>query len=128
MKLFSSLVKSINEFLPDDPMVTESQLEEKLKTHLESNGFIVFRQVTKRKDRYDLICRERNEVVCMELKIYADISDIEQFDRYLKKFKGGFIVVCWRASFSMQDIFKQVTDQSPIPVQLIELSKKYSLT
>lgn len=127
MKLFSELVKVINEFLPDDPMRTESELEQKIMSHLHDKGFNVSSQISKRHDRYDLVCRNINEVVCIELKLRADISDIKQFDKYLPKFKDGIIVVCWQASFSVQDIFHNVAEQSPIPIALIELSRKYSI-
>lgn len=127
-KLFARLVKTINEFLPDEPIVKESELERLLKLHLEKKGFNISRQVTKKENRYDLICREKNSVVCIELKLRADTSNIKQFDRYLIKFKDGFIVVCWQASFSVRDIFKKVIDQSPIPIELIQISEKFGLT
>ncbi len=126
-KLFSRIVNSINEFLPDKAIVKESELERLLRIHLEKDGFNVSRQVTNEENRHDLLCRERNTVVCLELKLRADVSNIKQFDRYLPKFKDGFIVVCWQASFSVTDIFKKVIDQSPIPVALIQLSEKYGL-
>ena len=127
MKLFTSIIKSINEFLPDDPITLESQLEEKLKKHLEKHGFFVTRQKIEKENRYDLICSSGNQIVCIELKIHADISDLNQFDKYLRNFKDGFIVVCWQASFSVKDIFLHVTEQSPTPIALIELSERYSL-
>lgn len=127
VKLFSKLIKSINSFVPNDPIVKEDELETKLRSHLENDGFTVSRQVRKNENRYDLICREGNSQVCIEMKLKAEISDIRQFDRYLINFKDGFIVVCWSATFSVRDIFNNVIDQSPIPVSLIELSKKYGL-
>lgn len=108
-------------------MVVESILEKELTEFLQKNGFTVSRQVTKKKDRYDLLCREGNELVCIELKKHAVISDIQQFDRYLPKFKDGLIVVCWQSTTSVREIFAEVVKQSPIPLCLIELSKKYSL-
>jgi len=125
--LFSRLKECIDTFLPDTPMVIESILENELTEFLGKNGFIITRQVTKKKDRYDLLCREGNQLVCIELKQRADISDIEQFDKYLPKFKDGLIVVCWQVSKSVREIFADVVKQSPIPLCLIELSKKYSL-
>ena len=127
MTLFSKLVKSIQEFHPSEPMVTEAILEKSLKQHLESNGFTVNSQVTKRHDRYDLLCREDNKLVCIEIKLRTDISDIKQFDKYLPKFKDGFIVVCWQSSPSLKEIFCNVIDQCPTPVTIIELSEGYSL-
>lgn len=126
-KLFSKLVQSINDFVPDDPFQLEVELEKSLESHLLKDGFILSRQKSVKGDRYDLVCRSGNEVVCLEIKLHADISDIKQFDKYLPKFKDGFIVVCWQSSFSVRHIFQQVIDQSPIPTTLIELSKRYNL-
>ena len=126
-KLFSKLIKSINGFVPDDPFQLEVELEKSLESYLLKDGFILSRQKSTKGDRYDLVCRSGNEVVCLEIKLHADISDIKQFDKYLPKFKDGFIVVCWQSSFSVRNIFQQVIDQSPIPTTLIELSKRYNL-
>ena len=126
-KLFSKLIQSINDFVPDDPFQLEVELEKSLETHLLKDGFALSRQKSVKGDRYDLVCRSGNEVVCLEIKLRADISDIKQFDKYLPKFKDGFIVVCWQSSFSVRNIFQQVIDQSPIPTTLIELSKRYNL-
>jgi len=126
-KLFSKLIQSINDFVPDDPFQLEVELEKSLESHLLKDGFILSRQKSVKGDRYDLVCRSGNEVVCLEIKLHADISDIKQFDKYLPKFKDGFIVVCWQSSFSVRNIFQQVIDQSPIPTTLIELSKRYNL-
>ena len=129
MTLFKDLLSAIDDFIPSKPMILESLLETELRTHLESKGkgFNISRQVTKKKDRYDLLCRKNNELVCIELKLRTNISDIKQFDRYLPKFRDGLIVFCWQATASVREIFSNVTQQSPIPVTLIELSKKYSL-
>ncbi len=125
--LFSKLVQSINNFVPDLPFLIEQELEKSLESYLVKNGFALSRQKSVKKDRYDLVCRSGNEVVCLEIKLHADISDIKQFDKYLPKFKDGFIVVCWQSSFSVRNIFQEVIDQSPIPTTLIELAKKYNL-
>lgn len=127
MTLFQDLLTAIDDFKPSQPMVIESLLEKELTNHLTKKGFIVTSQVTKKKDRYDLLCRRDNSLVCLELKLRADISDLKQFDRYLPKFRDGLIVFCWQATASVREIFSNVTQQSPIPVTLIELSKKYSL-
>lgn len=126
-KLFSKLIQSINEFVPDEPFTIEKELEESLEKYLLENGFILSRQKSVKGDRYDLVCRSGNEVVCLEIKLHADISDIKQFDKYLPKFKDGFIVVCWQSTFGVTNIFQKVIDQSPIPTTLIELAKRYNL-
>lgn len=126
-KLFSKLIQSINEFVPDEAFTIEKELEESLEKYLLENGFILSRQKSVKGDRYDLVCRSGNEVVCLEIKLHADISDIKQFDKYLPKFKDGFIVVCWQSTFGVTNIFQKVIDQSPIPTTLIELAKRYNL-
>jgi len=127
VKLFSQLIQAVNEFKPDEPIVLESQLETLILDYLQEKGFEVERQVIEKTDRYDLICRGYDETVCIELKLRTDTSDIKQYDKYLLKFKDGFIIICWQASSSMKDIFTEVIEQSPIPITLIELSRNYSL-
>ena len=127
MKLFSKLVLTINDFQPDEPMVAERDLETKLREFLQRKGFTVERQVTKDKDRYDLVCRTFDEKVCIELKLKTNTNDIKQFDKYLPKFKDGLIVVCWSSSYALRNIFENVVEQSPIPTVMIELSKRYTL-
>lgn len=126
-KLFNQLVETINNFTPDEPITLESKLENRLRLHLQKESFNVSQQVVKRRNRYDLLCRLDNEVVCIEMKLRTTVTDLQQFDKYLPKFKDGLIVVCWQASFTVKDVFKNVKKQSPIPVELIELSQKYSL-
>ncbi|MDE1867574.1 MAG: hypothetical protein KGI08_07700 [Thaumarchaeota archaeon] len=126
MSLFELLVKEIGNFIDQEPIITESRLEEKISDYIKSKGIMIENQVSKKEDRYDLICRNGKETVCVELKIKASIKDIKQFDRYFPKFRDGFIVVCWQASFHLKMDFESVKKQSPIPIELIELSKRYS--
>lgn len=126
-KLFYKLIHTIEDFYTEDPLTIEAQLERKLAKYLREKGFAVTSQVTKKRDRYDLICKFGNETVCLELKINAEVKDLKQFDRYLPKFRDGLIVVCWIASFTVRTLFDQVEQQSPIPVKLIEISKRYNL-
>jgi hypothetical protein len=127
MTLFCNLVKALDDFVPETPLVKESILEDMLEKFLKKKGFLITRQVTKKNDRYDLICKSQNETVCIELKKKTDISDIKQYDTYLPKFKDGLIIVCWQSSFSVRDICLKVKEQSPIPVTLIILSERYGL-
>lgn len=127
MTLFASVLKALGGFQPDDPIRSESELESRTKQFLEEKGFQIESQVSKKKDRYDLIIKKDGQTVCLELKLKADISDIEQFDRYMPKFREGFIVMCWNATDSMRDIFDNVIQQTPTPIALIELSARYSM-
>lgn len=127
MKLFNELLKCIDSFVPDDPMIKEADLEATLKKFLKECGFSVTQQVAKNRDRYDLIIRSVNEIVCIELKLKTGMSDIDQFDKYLPQFKDGFIVMCWQASMPLLDIFENVEKQSPTPVKIIQLCERYNL-
>jgi len=127
MRLFTELDLAINDFTPTEPPILENVIEDGLYHHLKGRGFDVTKQVTKKKNRYDLIVKKCGEIVCVEMKIHASTNDVRQFDRYLKKFKDGMIVVCWQCSFPMKSIFSEVKEQSPYPIALIELSKKFEL-
>lgn len=127
MKLFAQLLKALGEFMPENPMMAEWILEEKMRHFLLDRGFSVESQVSKKGDRYDLICKNGMEIVCIELKIKATISDVEQFDRYMPKFRDGFIIVCWNATDSLRDVFDNVIEQTPTPIALMELCMKYSM-
>lgn len=128
MSLFAKLIRSLDKFLPAEPIMVESQMERKIQEHLSRDGFSVQRQVSKNANRYDLICKQDSQTVCIELKMKIETGDIKQFDKYIKEFRDGFIVVCWQSSFPMKEIFYNVIDQSPVPVTMIELAKRYMIT
>lgn len=123
--LFSKIVKEMESFEMDKPTLVEAELEDQVYNYLSKKIMKITRQVSEKRDRYDLICEEENEIVCVELKVLTNIKDIKQFDRYLAKFKDGFIVVCYQANFSVKNLFAAVKEQSPFPMELIELSQRY---
>lgn len=123
---FEQLHRLLKDFDIVTPIKTEKELEEKIFDYLKNNGIIVERQVTNKKDRYDLVCKQGNRKICLELKLKATISDVEQFDRYLRKFRDGFMIVCWQTTRSVKYIFSSVKSQSPIPIALIEISRGYT--
>lgn len=123
---FEQLHRLLKDFDIVNPIKTEKELEEKIFDYLQKNSIDVERQVTNKKDRYDLVCKQGNKKICLELKLKATISDIEQFDRYLRKFRDGFMIVCWQTTQSVKYIFSSVRTQSPIPIALIEISKGYT--
>lgn len=127
LTLFKKLILVIEDFIPEEPPITENILETLLTKFLKDNGFTVTRQVTKKRDRYDLIVIDRKETVCIELKKKATMNDVKQFDRYLPKFKDGLIIICWQSTSYLKEIFKNVRKQSPFPLALTELSKRYVL-
>ena len=63
MRLFTELDLAINEFVPTEPPVLENVIEDGLYLHLKGRGFDVTKQVTKKKDRYDLIVKKCGEIV-----------------------------------------------------------------
>lgn len=123
--LFSKIVQEMEGFEMDKPTLVEAELEDQVYNYLSKKIMKITRQVSEKRDRYDLICEEENEIVCVELKVLTNTKDLKQFDRYLTKFKDGFIVVCYQANFTVRDLFNSVRDQSPFPIELIELSKRY---
>lgn len=125
-KLFSRILKDLEDFELEKPAMLESELEEQVYQFLSLKGIEITRQVSEKKDRYDLICKSGKEIVCVELKVFTDSSDIKQFDRYYPKFPDGFIVLCWQSNFTVRDLFRMVSKQSPIPIQMIELCKRYA--
>lgn len=125
MSLFRFLIETLGRFNPDEPLITEALLEAKLKDYLKPI-VTTTSQVSKKENRYDLVCRLNDELVCIELKIKAESSDFAQFDRYLKEFRDGLIIVCWQATFSVREVFAAVKEQSPIPIEMVELSKRFA--
>lgn len=125
-EFFEHLHRLLKDFDIVNPIKTEKELEEKIFNYLQKNGIDVERQVTNKRDRYDLVCKNGNKKICLELKLKATISDINQFDRYLRKFRDGFMIVCWQTTKSVKYIFSATKKQSPIPIALVEISKGYS--
>lgn len=125
-KLFLRILKDLEDFDLAKPAMLESELEDQVYQFLSSKGIEITRQVSEKKDRYDLICKSGNEIVCIELKVFTNTKDLKQFDRYYPQFKDGFIVLCWQANFTVRDLFNLVRDQSPIPIEMIELCKRYA--
>ena len=130
---FESILRVLNEFETPGgrPFRTEDDLEVMVSAHLQTHGISHVRQKTdsKRGDRYDITCSSGNsDDVCIELKKTAITADARQLDRYHRKYPGGLIVVCWRAARSFREVFGQVQLQSPTPIALVEISKRYSMS
>lgn len=130
---FERIVKILNEF--ESPggrsFRTENDLELMVSAHLQTHGINNTRQKvdTRKGDRYDIICRcNSGKDVCIELKKKAVTNDTRQLDRYHRKYPGGLIVVCWRAVEAFREVFEQVKEQSPTPVALVEVSRRYSIS
>ena len=125
--MFEKLITLLDNFEISDAFTSEADLEEKLCQYLKNNDIFYTSQLSEKQNRYDVICSDGTQKVCIELKVKARSSDLEQFDKYMQRFPDGFIVLCWIASISVREIFTTVQSQSPTPIQLLELSKKYSI-
>ena len=121
---FDYLVNILKEFQLDQTLFSELDLENKLECYLLDHKIQVVRQkIIDRKNRTDLICILDGHKICVELKQNADISCVQQLDRYLPKFPDGIILVCWKCSANLREVFNDVKAQIKIPVELIELRK-----
>lgn len=125
--MFEKLITLLDNFEISDAFTSEADLEEKLCQYLKNNDISYTSQCSEKQNRYDVICSDGTQKVCIELKVKAQSSDLEQFDRYMQRFPDGFIVLCWIASVPVREIFESVQTQSPTPVRLLELSKRYSI-
>ena len=130
---FERIVKILNEFESPGgrPFRTENDLELMVSEHLKTHGINHIRQKidSKKGDRYDIICRcNSGKDVCIELKKKAVTEDAHQLDRYHRRYPGGLIVVCWRAVGAFREIHHQVKQQSPTPIALVEISRRYSMS
>lgn len=121
---FEYLVKIIKEFQLDQTLLSERDLENKLEQYLQDHNIEVERQkVLDHRRRTDLICMVEGHKICLELKHVADLSCVQQLDRYLPNFPNGIILVCWKCSASLRQVFVDVKQQIKVPIELIELRK-----
>ena len=132
MTPFEKILQILNEFeVPDgQPFRTENDLEFMVSAHLKTHGISHTRQKTdsKKGDRYDIICSSGKDDICIELKKKAVTEDAHQLDRYHRKYPGGLVIVCWRAVGAFREICHHVQQQSPTPIALVEISRRYSMS
>ena len=126
VKFFSKVLKLLHDFRLDEPFALESEIEKRLAKFLTDRNILHGTQRSTKTKRYDVVCYDGKSTICIEIKIKAESSNLRQFDRYLPD-ADGFIVLCWMATKPVREIFRDVKAQSPIPVALIELSKKHSI-
>lgn len=131
---FDRILHVLNEFeVPGgQPFRTETDLEIMVSAHLKTHGINHTRQKTDsaKGDRYDIICTcdSSKDDICIELKKKAVTEDAHQLDRYHRRYPGGLIIVCWRAVGAFREICRHVQQQSPTPIALVEVSKRYSMS
>lgn len=128
------IVRSLGQFSAATGIGGEDDLEADICRHLEFvHGFSVSRQVSGgrgRCNRYDIVCTHPEapgERVCIEVKLRAASSDLEQFDRYIGQFPDGLVVACWSASRPVRDIAARAARDAPVPVGLVEVGRHHAL-
>ena len=124
---YDMVLGHVNGLFLDEPFAYESELEERLSSHMHKNGIRTRTQRSDRNRRYDVLCMDENHTICIELKVRAGLSCTMQFDSYHTRFPAGFIILCWIATRPLREIFDSIKEQSPTPIDLVELSKKHSM-
>lgn len=121
---FLKLVALLKKFQVEEQIISEKDLENKLHDYIKGSLFGVERQKPITKNiRNDLICTIEGKTFCIEIKKNADLFCVQQLDRYLPYYKDGLILVCWKASTSLKEVFKSVESQINIPVALVEIRR-----
>lgn len=121
---FDFLVSVLKDFQINEPIFSESTLEQKLQAYLMAKDIHVSRQeAVKGIGRNDLVIILDNKKICIELKINTNASVVNQLDRYLEYYNDGVILVCWKSSKTLRTIFQRVKSQIKTPLELIEIKK-----
>lgn len=121
---FKELVSTLKRFRIKETIRDEHELENKLEHYLKEKRFIIQRQKSvTRKIRNDLVCIIGEKKICLELKKFTDISIVQQLDKYIPLYPDGLILICWKCSQSLRDVFRDVKKQITIPLELVELRR-----
>lgn len=127
MSEFDKLVRIIKNFPVNETIRDERELEANLEKYLKdvflTSSFELERQKITGNVRNDLVVIAGNKKFCIELKKFTDVSVASQIDRYLPLYKDGVILVCWKCSQTLRDVFNDVKKQIRIPIEVIELRK-----
>lgn len=121
-KTFHTLVNTIKQFRMTEAPSSEQQIERELLDHIIDHNFNAFRQKTTVFGRNDIYVFLGSKKVIIELKRIAGIDCAKQLDKY-SKIADGMILVCWKASKILRNVFNQVQQTAKIPVELIELQE-----
>jgi hypothetical protein len=115
---FNDLVTTLKAFRLNCAPFNEAEIENGIDLLLKTKNFPVRRQVFFEKGRFDITV---NKFV-IEAKVTANISIVEQLDRY-SSYCEGIILLCWKATAPLKNVFDTAKTQSSIPVELIEITK-----
>lgn len=117
---FAELLTTLKGFCVTTLPCKEAEIEEKLLRFLIHKGFRPKNQVSRKLGRCDLLVND----VAIELKFYATKQCAEQLDRYAAETScKGLILMCWKASEPVRELFEEVKKTAKIPVALIEIRK-----
>ena len=130
--LHGMVVRALRSFAATTSIRDEDDLESDICGYLErTHGFGVERQVAggRGRNRYDIVCRHPRAPgkVCIEIKLKAAASNLEQFDRYIRQFPDGLVVACWSATRAVRDVVEEAASSSPVPVGLVEVGMQHAL-
>ncbi len=120
---FNELVTLLRKFQIKKSLYDERDLEEQVFQFLDKNDINVIRQKTSEVGRIDIAVEINQRIICLELKVNANLSAMEQMDRYTQKYRDGIILLCWKASKNVKIVFNNVKDQINLPIELIEVIK-----
>lgn len=115
---FNDIVATIKALKLNCAPFNEADIERGIEQHLKAHGVPVKRQVVKGLDRFDLMVGK----VVIECKYTGFMNVAAQLDRYSSS-ASGLILVCWRATKPLKELFKLAKNHMQIPVELIEISK-----
>lgn len=124
---FNKLVKLLTKFQLELEPVSEKEIEINLLNYLQKNKITTKRQEKNTKFRNDLVVIMGKKRYCIELKVVADVSVAKQLDDYLPFFKDGIVLVCYKASKLLRQIFTDVQQKINTPIQLIEIRKNQDI-
>ena len=113
---FSDIVTELKQFRMGCTPSRESELENALVAFLKRRKIPVRRQFVIPKGRLDIMIGP----YIIEVKMTAHSNIVSQLDRY-SGHCDGLIVVCWRASQPLRNIFTKEKKTAQIPVELIEV-------
>ncbi|MGD6808527.1 MAG: hypothetical protein ACQCN3_02395 [Candidatus Bathyarchaeia archaeon] len=119
---FKKLITELSRFKLTCSPFNEAEIEKGVADFLKKKGFDVNCQVVNGKDRFDLVVGN----IVIEAKLTGFMNVAAQLDRYSAK-SEGLILLCWRATKPLKNLFKVAKLHSKIPIELVELNKNCDL-
>ncbi|MFA6258958.1 MAG: hypothetical protein WCX79_04710 [Candidatus Paceibacterota bacterium] len=115
---FNDLVVILKQFRMSCAPSRESEIENAVESFLRSRKIKVKRQVTIRNGRLDMAVGK----YIIEVKLVGQRNIASQLDRY-STYCEGLIVICWKATEPLRQVFIAEKRTAKIPVELIEVRK-----